>query len=170
MDKILRAVFEGSKPKFTTYQFVEMINVGLVLSGVKKGALIHLDNKAIKTLRDAGLSVTEYPLIPKLVIVSKADPGLTEKSSHIAVGKALSYLTPIDINNNYNDAESHFLAIKIIFRRGKGRKLEGHIMEQKVIKKSEKQMMNYITPFVEAITAMKLPEEFELFDVQVEMD
>ncbi len=169
MDKILRAVFEGSKPKFTTSQFNEMINVGLVLAGVKKSALIHLDDKAIKILRDAGLSVTVYPLIPKLVIVSKSDPGLTEKSSHIAVGKALSYLTPIDINKNYNDADSHSLAIKMIFRRGKGKKLEGSIMNQKVINKNEKQIINYITPFVEAIKTMKLPEEFELFDVQVDM-
>lgn len=167
MENLLRAVFNGTKPKYTSFQFAEMVNVGLVLAGVKKSALVELDQTAIKALKDAGLSVTQYPLIPKLSIVSKTDPGLTEKSSHIAVGKALSYLTPIDLNKNYDDTHKTGLGIVITFRRGNGRKLESSVMNQMIINKSERQINNYITPFVNAIKAMKLPEEFHIYDVRV---
>ena len=167
MEKLLMAVYNGAKPKFTTYQFTEMINVGLVLADVKNAALLKLDDTAIRTLKDAGLSVTPYPLAPQLelVLVSKKDPGLNEKSTHLNVGKALSYLTPADINKSYND--SKFIEIEITFRHGKGNKLQAHLMTQKVINKSERQMMNYITPFVEAIKNMKLPSEFKILDIQV---
>lgn len=169
MENILMTVFNGTKPRYTTYQFTEMVNVGLVLAGVKKGALIYLDEPAIKSLKNAGLSVTPYPLVPelKLVIVSKSDPGLNEKSTHSNVGKVLSYLTPIDINKSNNSANTTSLGIKITFRRGNGRKLKAHLMEQKIINKSERQIMNYITPFINAIKEMKLPDDFKIYDVNV---
>lgn len=171
MENILMTVFNGTKPRYTTYQFTEMVNVGLVLAGVKKGALIYLDEHSIKILQNAGLSVSPYPIVPelKLVIVSKNNPGLNEKSTHVDVGKALSYMTPIDINKSSNSANSKFVDISITFRRGNGRKLESHLMEQKVINKTERQIQNYITPFVNAIKEMKLPEEFHIYDVKVEI-
>ena len=37
MDKLLAVVFDGSNPHYTSWQFKSMINIGLVITGVKKG-------------------------------------------------------------------------------------------------------------------------------------
>lgn len=40
MDKILQSIYVNSKPKYAKQQFESMINIGLVLTGVKKQLLL----------------------------------------------------------------------------------------------------------------------------------
>ena len=61
MEKILNLVFDNSYPKYTSYQFENMINIGLVLSGVKKGAFTKLDDNIIKKLKKIGYYVVPHP-------------------------------------------------------------------------------------------------------------
>ncbi len=163
MDKLLQVVFDGSNPHYTTWQFMAMLNIGLVLMGVKKGALEKLDEPAVKALKVAGLSVTDYPLVSGLHFISKTDPHLTPTSKHTAVGKALGYLTPVNIGDEHPDAKSVHISVE--FRRSKGRKLRTTILQQKVVGKTPKQIETYLSRFVKAIREMQLPAEFEILDV-----
>ena len=52
MEKLLKIVFDGSNPHYTRWQFTSMINIGLVIAGVKKGALEKLDETAYKSAKD----------------------------------------------------------------------------------------------------------------------
>jgi hypothetical protein len=142
-----------------------MINIGLVIVGAKKGAFEKLDESAVKALKAAGLFVTDYPLVTGLHFVSKTDPRLTPTSKHTAVGKALGYLTPVDIRNDHPDAK--YVSIVINFRRGaSGRKLETSVLNQKVVGKTDKQIETYLSRFVNVIREMALPSDFEILDVR----
>ena len=99
----------------------------------------------------------------KLHFISKTDPHLTPTSKHITVGKALGYLTPIDIENDNPNAKGVYIAIQ--FRRPKGRKLETYILEQKIVGKTPKQIETYLARFINAIKELPLPAEFEILDV-----
>ena len=67
----MEKIFSCSHPKFTSFQFTEMLNVGLVLIGIKPGALLDLDESAIIALNKSGFHAQPYPLLKGLTFVSK---------------------------------------------------------------------------------------------------
>ena len=136
----------------------------MLSQGSKKGALEKLDESAIQALKTAGLVVADYPLIKGLQFISKTDPHLTPTSKHTTVGKALGYLTPVDIQNDHPGAKSVYITIQ--FRRPNGRKLETNILEQKIVGKTNKQIETYLSRFINAIKGLPLPAEFEILDVR----
>jgi hypothetical protein len=163
---LLQTVFDHTFPKYTSFQFAEMINVGLVLQGVKKGALLKLDDYAIHWLQKHGLYVEKYPLldVPNLVFVSKRDPKWRKDVNHVDVGRALSYLTPIDITDDFK----HFLGVRIevTFRRNKGRVLKAYLMTQKIVGKTKTEAMDYLKPFTAAIQTMNIPKGFTILNIE----
>jgi len=168
--KLLQLVFDHTKPRYTSFQFTEMINIGLVLAGVKKGALLYLDPYAVGLLRKEGLYVEAYPLWkkPNLMFVAKKDPKWSKDVSHKDVGRALGYLTPVDIED---DSLASFGArIEITFRRNKGRVLKAYEMTQKIVGKTKREARAYLEPFVEAIQTMELPQEFQIQSVEIILD
>jgi hypothetical protein len=170
MDELLQTVFNHTKPKYISFQTTEMINVGLVLKGVKPGALLTLDDVGVRFLRDAGLYVEPYVLFQNvdLVFVSRKDPKFPKNITHKDVGRALGYLTPIDIESNKESFRNTYAAkIEVLFQRNKGRKLKAYLMTQKVIGKTENEILQYMKPFAEAIQHMELPSEFKIFKVEI---
>jgi hypothetical protein len=170
MDQILKTVFDHTKPKYISFQTTEMINVGLVLKGVKPGALLALDDVGVRALRDAGLYVEPYALVQNvdLVFVSRKNPKFPKNTTHADIGRALGYLTPINIESNKESFRNTYNAkIEVLFQRNKGRKLKAYLMGQKVIGKTEYEILHYMKPFAEAIQTMELPSEFKIFKVEI---
>ena len=163
--KLLQLVFEESSPKYTSFQFSEMINVGLVVSGVKRGALLKLGNRAVHELQKQGLYVVDYPLVKGLTFVSKKNPKFSKHLTHQEVGHALGYMTPIDIVETPQNA---FTAhIEINFRRKQGKRLKAYVLNQVIIDKSESQILKYLEPYVKEIQRMNIPNQFTIMSIEL---
>lgn len=164
---LLKTIFDNSRPKYTSFQFSEMINVGLVLLGKKRGAIVKLKSNGINALKRAGFYAEPYPFMPELTFIAKTNPHFSKNVTHKEVGRALSYFTPIDIN--YTPKQSYGVHIIITFQRKNGRKLLSYVLSQLVIDKSEEEIINYLQPFVDTIESMKIPNEFHILDIAIEI-
>lgn len=160
IQSLLSLIYTQTTPHDAWWQFMNMATAGLVLMGVKKGAYIYGTNTTInKALQKEGLFVI---VNDEETFLSYKDPHFTDKTTHIDVGKALSYLTPFDINSEIKRKEFH---IKISFRFKGGDIHDAEVMNQNVIGKTDKQILAYSEKFVRAVRSMPLPDDLTIVDV-----
>jgi flagellar capping protein FliD len=57
MEKLLYKIYDNVYPKYTSYKFSSMLNIGLVITGYKKGALEKIDDKLKTELTKIGLYI-----------------------------------------------------------------------------------------------------------------
>lgn len=168
-EELLKDIFACSNPKYTSYQFGEMINVGLVLIGIKPSAIVNLDKCSIIKLNNNGFYTQPYPLLKKLTIVSKSKIHLKEKLTHKDVGIMLGYLTPVDIVNNNNQKNKISISIQVTFNRNNNKPIIAkNIMHQIVINKTLTQVKNYLQPFIDNIHMLSssIPSEFKILSIE----
>ena len=164
-ESLMEKVFSCSHPKYTSYQFTEMLNVGLVLIGIKPGALLDLDESAIIALNKSGFYTQSYPLIKGLTFVSKKKLYFKDNLTHTDVGKALGYLTPINIDDN-DQQNKKFIKIQVTFKRLGSKPLIANIMVQVVINKTIPQIKKYLQPFINGIYKLQIPSQFEILSIE----
>lgn len=165
MERLLYKIFIHSYPKYTTYRFATMLNVGLVITGYKKGALEKMDEKINKELKKNGLYVETYPLIKTLTFISKKDPlfkdpllkndKVNHKISHQDVGKSLGYLTPIELDaKTKTKGKSYFIKIEIRFSNNGNKPLSTSILNQVVLNK-----------YIDGIKKLPIPKQFKIIEI-----
>jgi hypothetical protein len=167
-ESLMKIIFSCSYPKYTSYQFMEMLNVGLVLIGIKPGALVKLDNSAINALHNSGFYVQPYPLLKGFTFVSIKKLHFKDTLTHTDVGKALGYLTPINIDDNVDNAKQNkkFVKIQVTFKRLGSKPLIANIMSQVVINKTIHQIEKYLHPFINGIYKLHIPSQFKILSIQ----
>ena len=164
MEKILNHVFDNSYPKYTSYQFENMINIGLVLSGVKKGAFTKLDKLVINKLKKLGYYVESYPKIPHLTWISLHNPNFTEHPTHKEIGKALGYLTPVDIDKKI--INKYYISIEIKFKLINSNSLTCNTLTQIVVNKTKKQIDKYLQKYINGILKLNIPKQFKIISIR----
>ena len=91
-----KEVYDNLKPNYTSYKFADMLNVGLVMKGIKKSALVHIEDKN-NLLNRLGLYHMTYPKkgLEHLTLLSKKEINITHNEDiDVNTGKILGYLTP----------------------------------------------------------------------------
>ncbi len=157
---LLTLLYKETTPHDAWWQCMNMVTAGLVLMGVKKGAFIYGTNDTIsKALQKEGLFVE---VNGEEIFLSYKDPHLNETSTHEDVGKALSYLTPLDISSN---TKKKGFGIKIEFRVQDGERKDAEVMSQKVFGKTNQEILAYGEKFVRAIRSMPIPDDLTIVDV-----
>ena len=174
-EALMKIIFSWSHPKFTSFQFTEMLNVGLVLIGIKPCALLKLDEPAIIALNKSGFYTQPYPLIKGLTIVSKNKINFKDALTHKDIGKALGYLTPIDIEDDTtttttDNQNKKLVKIEVKFRRIGSKPLIANIMSQVVINKTIPQIEKYLNPFINGLYNLHIPPQFEILSIQTIID
>ena len=164
MENILNDIFDNSYPKYTSYQFENMINIGLVLTGVKKGAFTKLDKLVINKLKKLGYYVDSYPKIPHLTWISLHNPNFSEQPTHKEIGKALGYLTPVDIDKDITN--KYYINIEIKFRRINSNSLICNTLPQIVVNKTKKQIDRYLQKYINGILKLNIPKEFKIISIK----
>lgn len=168
-EALMKIIFSWSHPKFTSFQFAEMLNFGLVLIGIKPCALLKLDEPAIKALNKSGFYTQPYSLIKGLTFVSKNKLNFKDALTHKDVGKALGYLTPINIDDDTTDTDNQnkkSVKIEVKFRRIGSKPLIANIMSQVVINKTIPQIEKYLNPFINGLYNLYIPSQFEILSIQ----
>lgn len=166
---MLMEIFENIQPKYLRWQFSEMINVGLVLAGVKNGALVYITEPTIIHKLKKSLNVQQYTQhgLEHLILISnKKIPSLPpdDNQFHVKVGKILSYMTPIDIEEAVIGIKKN-VAIEIIFDKNGGKKYVTAVLSQIVVNKTDDQINAYFKKYIDAILAMKIPKIFTIHKV-----
>ena len=164
MEKLLYKIFNHSYPKYTSYKFGSMLNVGLVITGYKKGALEKIDDKLKNDLKKIGLYVDYYPLIKTLTFISKKDPLFTDNTSHKDIGINLGFLTPIDIDDKIK-GKSYYIGLKIKFSNNGNKPLIANIVSQVVVNKSEKDINEYLDKITIGIRKLPIPKQFKIIQI-----
>ena len=163
MEKVLKKVYNCSRPKYSTYQFISMLNVGLVLDGIKKGALEKLDSKCVLFLNSQGYFAQPYPLIKGLTFISLKDPEFGSNVTHTEIGKHLSYFTPLNIFADHPNKK--FVCLTITFRKNKGKTHEQDILNQVVIGKTNRQILRYLNPFIKHLYKLPLIYTYKILTI-----
>ena len=156
---ILAKVFAGAHPGTNMFRMIHTINTGLVLMGIRKGAIINVDKSVCTLLETNGVYVTK---IKGDTFISLRKPTIDSTTTDTELGKALGYLTPTEIKED--DPTKRFMDIKVVFRRKSGKPIETYLLSQVVIGKTEAQMKRYLQPFIKGIQSMPLPEEFTILE------
>jgi len=164
MEKLLYKIYEHSYPRYTSYKFGTMLNIGLVITGYKKGALEKIDEKLKKHLIKNGLYVDYYPLIKTLTFISKRNPLFTDNTSHEDVGRNLGYLTPIELDDKIK-GKKYFIGLIIKFSNNNNKPLITTILNQVVINKSEKDINEYLDKFIIGIRKLPIPKQFKIIEI-----
>lgn len=168
MEKLLYKIYNNTYPKFTSYKFGSMINIGLVITGYKKGALEKIDEKLKKHLTNIGLYVDYYPLIKTLTFISKRNPLFTDNTSHKDVGKNLGFLTPIELDDKIK-GKSYFIGLIIKFTNNGNKPLIANIVSQVVVNKSEKDINEYLDKIIIGIRKLPIPKQFKIIQITKEI-
>lgn len=156
---ILAKVFAGAHPGTNMFRMIHTINIGLVLMGIRKGALINVDKSVCTLLEKNGVYVTD---IKGDTLISLRKPTIDSTATDTDIGKALGYLTPTEIKED--NPTKRYMDIKVVFRRKSGKPIETYLLSQVVIGKTDAQMKRYLEPFIKAIQSMPLPKEFTVLE------
>ena len=156
---ILAKVFAGAHPGTNMFRMIHTINTGLVLMGIRKGAIINVDKSVCTLLEKNGVYVTN---IKGDTFISLQKPVIDSSATDTEIGRALGYLTPTEIKQD--DPTKRFLDIKVVFRRNSGKPVETYLLSQVVIGKTDAQMKRYLQPFIKGIQNVPLPAEFTILE------
>lgn len=170
MDELLAEVYDNLKPKYTSYRFADMVNVGLVLSGVKKSALVHIENKN-GILDKLGLNYMAYPKkgLEHLTLLSRNEIKIkNDKDLDVNTGKMLGYLTPGNLDSFTKTDKT--ASIVITFRKGNGQELTCSVLNQRIKGKTHNEIMKYLSKYVSAIVALRLPKEFVITKSRISIE
>lgn len=149
----------------------EMIHIGLILNGVKNGALFSRDimtPEVIKKYKDIGFHIHRWngPQ-DTLIFMSRKDPNKYNWKNHVTVGKYLSYMTPGDLDEMYkipNDMK-YIVGINIYYKYYDGPKRKTTVMPQIAVDRTKKQIKEYLQPFLDVLNNMPTPKELEIIKV-----
>jgi len=172
MQSLLLQVFKHAHPGYTTYKFASMINIGLVLTNIKPGAIDIIDKKIYNLLRKNGLYVENYSYLntPNAIFISKSEPKfLEEPINHKKIGYKLGYLTPQNIGVELSYKKKYFANIIIKFKNNNGNILTCTILNQIIIDKSEKSIKAYLKKYINGIEKLKLPNQFKIISISEEI-
>jgi hypothetical protein len=97
--------------------------------------------------------------------VSKKNLHFKDKLTHTDVGKALGYLTPINIEDKVQENKK-FIKIEVTFKRLRSKPLIANIMSQVVINKTIPQIKKYLQPFINGIYKLHIPSQFEILSIE----
>lgn len=164
MEKLLYKIYNNVYPKYTSYKFSSMLNIGLVITGYKKGALEKIDNKLKKDLTKIGLYIDYYPLIKTLTFISKKNPLFKENVNDEDVGKQLGFLTPFNLDNKIK-GKSYLVFLNIKFTNNGNKPLITSILNQIVVNKSEKEINEYLDKFIIGIRKLQIPKQFKIIQI-----
>lgn len=154
----------------------EMLNVALVVSGVKNGALLTPDTmtpKTIKAYKDMGYFIHKKTWSPDFVVYyfSRKDPKI-RSWNHETVGKFLSFMTPGDLEEMFKlpAKEKYGIGIEVQYRYKGGKIRKANELNQIVVGKTKKEIEAYLKPFVSALKVMPTPKELEIVKVTTKIE
>lgn len=101
-----------------------------------------------------------------MTFVSKKNIHFTQTVTHTDIGKALGYLTPINIEDNTKQNKK-YISLKVIFKRIGSKPLIANIMSQIVINKTISQIETYLQPFINGIYKLHIPSQFEIVSIEI---
>lgn len=149
----------------------EMLNIGLVVSGVKGGAILTPDTmtpKAIKAYKEMGYFIHKKTVRPDFILYyfSRKDPKI-RSWNHDTVGKFLSFLTPGDLEElaKVPSKEKYGVMIEVYYRYNGGKMRKAFEMNQIAVGKTKKEIEDYLQPFVDALKKIPTPKELEIVKV-----
>ena len=150
----------------------EMLNIGLIVSGIKNGGLFALDVMTPdirKKYKEMGYYLHRVTIRPGFVLVmfSRKDPKIRDWKDHTKVGEFLSFLTPGDLEEIVKVPSDHKYGVGIeVYYRYKGGKMrKAFAMNQIAVGKTKKEIEEYLQPFVDALKIMPTPKELEIVKV-----
>lgn len=151
----------------TSINLHDLINIALVCTGIKKGALVKrlTNNIKFKLQSELGLFVVDIkqPESNKLfTFISKDPPGKLE--THIDIGKALGYLRPVDINK-FN---MKHMTLKLHFKH---KSLFPIITVQKIPNSiSNDTVVKYLERIIKGVESLHFPTDYkpDYFVIEVE--
>jgi hypothetical protein len=167
MDSFLISVYNGIRKGF---KFEAIINVALVKKKIKPGCIVDIDKKTICVCQHEGLYVYKYnqPNLGHLSLVTYEhidQPEFTDKNFHKKIGNILGYISPINIDKNFDGSRRSGSELQITFTRN-NKKYTQSILNQIIFNKSQKQIAEYYDKYIKCIKEMNIPNII-IYDIQL---
>jgi hypothetical protein len=160
--------------KIPDIQFYNMVNIGLVLGGIRPACLVYLNNKAKKLLEKYNCHIKKEKYFHHLSLVSLHQIDITKNPSGYDLGVELGYLTPVVFSAKFNIKSEYTIKLDItykhIYNNNENKQISKigkiSILDQAVSNKTKKQILAYLNKYVTGINNLLLPKQFAILDIK----